>query len=139
MKHRSALFGLTAVLLGCAALAASADDGVANGVAINPNYSPDIEKIQEGVSDVQAGQNSNDPDEVLEGVGDIIGGLGLGTIVNCAPPQSGAGANTAQSPAVGVPTSKLSLPLGNVANTASQAASQAAGQASNLVRNHTSH
>ena len=139
MKYRFALFGLTAALLGCAALAVSADDSVANGVAINPNYSPDIEKIQEGVSDVQAGQNSNDPDEVLEGVGDIIGGLGLGTIVNCSPPQSGAAANTAQSPAAGVPTSKLSLPLGNVANTASQAASQAAGQTSNLVRNHAPH
>lgn len=135
MKHRSALIvGFIAAMLGCVALAASAADTA----TINPNYSPDIEKIQEGVSDVQAGQNSNDPQEVQDGVGDIIGGLGLGTIVNCSPPQSGA-ANAAQSQAAGVPTGHLSLPLGNAGNTASQSAAQAAGQASNLVRNHAPH
>jgi hypothetical protein len=134
MKHRSAFAGLVAVLFGCGVMSVSAE-GVPS-VQVNPNYAPDIEKIQEGIADVQAGQNSNDPREVEEGVGDIIGGLNLGGVIitNCAPSSSN-GAVTQNAAPGGVPTSNLTLPIGGAGN----AASQAVGQASNLLRNHPSH
>jgi len=138
MKQPFCTFCLTAVLLGCAALAASADDGVANGVAINPNYSPDIEKIQEGVSDVQAGQNSNDPDEVLEASATSSAGWVLAAIVNCSPPQS----EPAQIPRkAGRRRShqQVVAATGQHRQHGITGRRPSRGPASNLVRNHTSH
>lgn len=141
MKHHSTFVSArmlsagAAVLLGCASAIALAD----SGVPINSSYSPDIEKIQEGANEADAGQKSNNPDEVNQGVGLIIEGLGLGSLANCPPSQQSPTAQGASQIGPGGLTLQLGSPAAAGASQAAGQAASQAGQSSNLIRNHTEH